>query len=629
MSLIFQIFFTSFSLIFSIGSPNNSTAGFKSKNMLAYHIYSFLSTPNNQVSTINISTQKCSNLVDFYFVAEPHQTTPNYDKFKSANQTVHIQYQRNLAPSISHIISLFVYIILSVAFIILWLSKRKLKNQIDQNISKIEKLKNNFKLTNIHLWEFNPESNDFQISESFFTDLNIPPQPINSHLLQSVLTKITLLRLSTYIKQCISLQNPFELQFSANINERRRHFSITGMADHTLNGKLLVHGCIQSLNNNELKEQLKWYQQEALKGEKLMSAFLANVSHELRTPLNSILGFSNILCTTDINQETKTKYRSIINSQAKCLLSLVDNIFDMAKIETGVMTIQPAKYKASDLFKEFTDSLNEKNFGQTKFKKQLNLLPNIYIEADKHKTLQILHNLVANANKFTKEHITVGAFSQDMNVTFFVEDRGPGIPIEAQSNIFTPFHKTNNLIEGGGLGLAISFSLAQFMNAKLHFSSEVGKGSTFYLTFNQIHKDMNIENQRVFFSNSKTLKSPMRVLIAEDMHSNFLLLETILSEITENIFWAKNGEEAIEICDTHEIDVVIMDIQMPLMDGFEATQRIKARHKDIPIIVLTAHAYEAEMTKAQYSGCDAYLSKPVDCDQLFETLQDFTTAKVK
>jgi len=239
----------------------------------------------------------------------------------------------------------------------------------------------------------------------------------------------------------------------------------------------------------------------------------------------------------------------------------------------------------------------------------------------------VLTNLISNALKFTKNgYVNFGAKVNDNELEFFVEDTGLGIPLEMQEEIFKRFRQvetsTTRQFGGSGLGLSISKAYVELLGGKMWLKSELEKGSTFYFTIPYIKAQKNILSEMQFGSKFKSeIKELKTILIAEDEDSNFILLEELLSGLNIHIIRAINGLEAVEICKTNKnIDLVLMDIKMPLMDGYEATKQIKGFMPNLPIIAQTAYFTDIDKSKAIACGCIDFISKPIKRELLFSKI---------
>ncbi|MGC8824476.1 MAG: response regulator [Bacteroidales bacterium] len=394
--------------------------------------------------------------------------------------------------------------------------------------------------------------------------------------------------------------------------------------------KLQLISHLQSLNAELLKAK-----ERAEESDKLKTSFLANMSHEIRTPLNAIVGFSNLLIDENLkNPDLKKEFVKIIEHSAGDLLNIIEDILDTAQIESGIINIRENLVDINQLMVELL--IMYQNHPQVK-EKQLQveyIYPaasdkfDVYI--DRLRLKQILTNLLSNAVKFTdhgKIEFGYRQLEHAQNVLqFFVRDTGIGIPSDKFDFIFERFRKletdSDTLYRGNGLGLYISRKLAQYMGGDISLESEVGKGSTFYLTipYSTRQRENLGENYSSYYAN---LTWPGKtILIVEDETSNYKYLEALLNNRV-NLLWAKNGIEAIQMCNEQPVDLILMDIKLPKLDGFEATRKIKEQKPSLPIIAVTAYAMEADKNESIQAGCNNFISKPFKMEELFSLINSY------
>ncbi len=370
----------------------------------------------------------------------------------------------------------------------------------------------------------------------------------------------------------------------------------------------------------------------ALESDRLKSAFLANMSHELRTPMNAIIAFSNFLKDPYLNGEKRDEYINYITTAGDTLLHLVDDIIDSAKIESRQLTINKVRCNITDLLFELREIFNEIRGKKQRSHLEIKLSEasrkdDVYVLTDPLRLKQVLSNLLENALKYTTEgYVEFGYVLQDNAVTFFVKDTGIGIPKDKFEYIFQRFSQIEYTVKdsfrGTGLGLSITKNLVELLGGTIWVESELGTGSTFYFTI----PSEKIETEpRPFGSEKKKIKydkaqmfdwSDKNVLVAEDEDLNYKVLESILTRAKANVWRAKDGVEAIEVCQATTIDLVLMDIQMPRMDGYVATRKIKQFNKNLPVIAQTSYAMAGERENCLAAGCDDYLSKPLNLEEL-------------
>lgn len=396
-----------------------------------------------------------------------------------------------------------------------------------------------------------------------------------------------------------------------------------------LNGKplTLVGSSLVITQRKKMEQDLIDARNKAEESNRLKSAFLANMSHEIRTPLNAIVGFSGLLNLTDQTEE-REEYVKIIENNNELLLQLIGDILDLSKIEAGTLEFNKSPVDVNTLIEETVKSLKIK--AKTKglaieFKE---CLPNCNILTDHNRLSQVLINLITNSIKFTeKGGITVGyMLQQDGMLRFYVADTGCGIIPEKQADIFMRFTKLNNFAQGTGLGLAICKTIVNKMGGEIGVESEPGKGSTFWFTIRNTPVELNKKKVQEYTLQAVP-KDQITILIAEDNISNFKLLETILKK-DYHILHAWNGEEAVELFKAHKPHIVLMDVNMPVMDGYEATAEIRKVSTEVPILAVTAYAYASDEQHILSHGFDGYTAKPVNPNVLRSKIIDLLSARI-
>lgn len=374
--------------------------------------------------------------------------------------------------------------------------------------------------------------------------------------------------------------------------------------------------------------QLNKAKQKAEESDRLKTIFLELMSHEIRTPLNSIVGFSNIIAEENKNDKL-LKFSNIIYNQTDLLMKLVNDILDCAQIESGSINFLNESINLNKLLNELSNEL-EKNCSSDVSLISNTPIEEIYIIADKIRFKQIFINLILNAIKFTpKGTITFGYdIEGDNEIIYFVKDTGIGIPAKNHHDIFERFNKLDSFTQGIGLGLCIVKNLVNQWGGKVWIESELKKGATFYFKIPvKIIKTPSTKNKLVN-KNSNVINNTnnvLTILIAEDEISNFMFLSEILEGNNIKIIHANNGKEAIEYCKNNkEINIVLMDINMPILNGYEATKQIKKAHPELPVIAQTAYVLSEDKMKAKEIGFDGFLSKPINKKKLFEYIEYFT-----
>ncbi len=384
----------------------------------------------------------------------------------------------------------------------------------------------------------------------------------------------------------------------------------------------------------QVESDLSAARQRAEESEKEKSAFLANISHEIRTPINTISGFSDLLSRDDLSTTVRKKYTDIILSSTNQLMNLIEDLLCISKIEAHQETVKKDTVHINNLLEELLYEFQipaEQKGIELIYQENLSLKL-FAIETDATKLKQILNNFIGNAIKFThRGYIKYGCRVLNDHLEFQVEDSGIGIAHEMQEKIFERFstastYKDNNY-NGSGLGLSISKKLVELLNGEIRVTSIPGKGSIFSFSIplvkieNQKHKDNSSSLQTILQTSSEYRPT---ILIVEDEIANYVYTKEIIERLGFNYIHAKNGKEAIRICSSeNNILLILMDIRMPVMDGYEATARIKDLWPELTIIALTAYAFSIDMGKIRNAGFDDFLSKPLNKGKLSEKLNKY------
>ena len=382
-------------------------------------------------------------------------------------------------------------------------------------------------------------------------------------------------------------------------------------------------------------KKLNEYEEKAKKAEqasRMKSLFLANMSHEIRTPLNAIEGFSRVMAETD-SPEDRMKYMEIIESNNGRLLSLINDILDLSRVEAGEISIKKGMTDLNDLCHSL------QNIFKFRCPDSLQLIwnkPNmkVTLNTDANRVTQVFSNLIGNALKHTvKGSITYGyrLINDGTDVEFFVTDTGSGIDPNDLENIFgTYVSRDADEQKGYGLGLALCKTIVEKMDGTISVQSKLGEGSTFRFvlpfegTIGGMSKNSRTTtNSRTIRSTTMTnLKNAPLILVAEDEDSNFELVKIVLSK-RYRLVRAVNGIEAVTFCEDDRPDMILMDIRMPDMNGLDATRIIKEVNHDIPIVALSAYAFEENIREAKAAGCDEFMAKPFRVEDLLDVVKKY------
>lgn len=388
----------------------------------------------------------------------------------------------------------------------------------------------------------------------------------------------------------------------------------------------LVGSSLVITDRKRMEEELMSAKDRAEESNRLKSAFLANMSHEIRTPLNAIIGFSNILASTEEEQE-KQEYINIIESNNTLLLQLISDILDLSKIEAGTLEFSYSNIDLNDMIKEVENITKCRMEGSGVQLIAETPLSSCFIRTEKNRLMQVINNFLTNAIKFTqKGSITFGYEIRDKMLYFHVTDTGCGIPANKKDSIFGRFVKLNSFAQGTGLGLSICRTIIEHMNGTIGVESEEGKGSTFWFTIPYQPARLS-EKKAEEFQPITVQKDKLTILIAEDNESNYRLFQSILRK-EYSLIHAWDGQEAIEKFKEHRPQIILMDINMPRMDGYEATKEIRKLSADVPIIAITAFAYASDEQRVLENGFDGYMSKPINAPLLKQQIASILQKRI-
>ncbi|MEG0499645.1 MAG: response regulator [Rikenellaceae bacterium] len=388
------------------------------------------------------------------------------------------------------------------------------------------------------------------------------------------------------------------------------------------NKKLVVGIGMNITESHNAFQELAVAKKKAEESDKLKSAFLANMSHEIRTPLNAIVGFSGLMEMCD-DKEEKAEYMRIISTNNDLLLRLINDILDLSKLESGIIQFHNTEFDLSIFFEELAASMRQRITSPNIEFITVNPYKSCIVETDKSRIAQVWHNFMTNAIKYTiSGYIKMGYEYIDDGIKIYVEDSGIGIPDDKKDKLFQRFEKLDSFAQGTGLGLSICKAISELEGGKVGYESTENEGSLFWswkplkvkiidepdsteALSEEVEHEMNTVALENYFKQNNYL-----ILIAEDNDSNYLLVNHILKKSFE-IFRAENGQLAVDFAKENPVDLILMDMRMPVMDGLEATRRIRKFNRTVPIIALTANAFDTDKNDALTSGCTDFITKPV------------------
>jgi len=417
----------------------------------------------------------------------------------------------------------------------------------------------------------------------------------------------------------------------------RRNFFLNHELDKE---KLLVEDINKNLERTveERTKELQKAKERAEESDRLKSAFLANMSHEIRTPMNGILGFSELLKNPELSGDEQQEYLNIIEKSGERMLNIINDIVDISKIESGLMKLDIRKSNINEqidyVYAFFKPELEAKGI-EFSYSNSLPVNESI-IYTDKEKVHAVLINLVKNAVKYTdRGKIEFGYLKNGDFLEFYVKDTGIGIAKNRQEAIFERFIQAEIIDkmarQGAGLGLSISKAYIEMLGGRIWLESNLGIGSTFHFTL-----PYNTGNEKVVnhgdlpynqVDNNPIPEVPgLKILIAEDDETSEMLLDIGVKKISKQTLKARTGVEAVEIYRANpDIDLILMDIQMPELNGYEATRQIRQINKDVVIIAQTAYGLSGDKERAIEAGCNDYIAKPIKNDELRSLIQKYFT----
>ena len=588
------------------------------------------------IATLPIKEGKKSYILDWKEMGRWGIDKSDVSKeIKIVNMPFHIQYELELIIFGTLIGLLIVSVIGYLLF--LFIREAKRKKQVQQNLrEEKEYLSLVLEGGNIFAWNYEHEGEQFVFDKDFAIYAGMQSERMT---LDQIIQVTHPDDVETSINRFINVVNRKEdkVTVCARMDFNGKgyiwyEFRMLGIPERT-NSKVVVVGAILSVQSfKEHEEELIAARDLAAQTE-LKQSFLANMSHEIRTPLNAIVGFSNILVADDeIDEEEKREFITTININCEILLKLINDILEISRIESGNLSFTLESTSVNQIVKDIYHMNYLVSPPSVTFVEET-LSEDIILTTDSSRLKQVLVNFVNNAFKFTSSgYIKVGVecLEDTKEICFYVEDTGIGIPPEEQKVIFERFYKRNEFAQGTGLGLSICMLIAERLGGRITLESRENKGSRFGIAVpctveltegNTIGVENKIEEVE-----SQEENRPV-ILIAEDSVSSYMVLSRILKS-RFNILWALNGRDALDIIHKKSVDLVLMDIKMQEMDGLTALKKIRKTHKNIPVIIQTAYAYEENRDLAKKAGCTDFIEKPIHADVLMEAVEKSLSTQI-
>lgn len=509
--------------------------------------------------------------------------------------------------------------------------------QIAKEMAEIreQRLRKSQEAGHIGCWEYNLQTNEIWGSDEAKRIFNLdsdkevfPAEDVMNSVVEKDREKV-----SRTLTQLVNENKPYDITFEIipqNRSKRKIIRSIAELSRDENDNPLKVTGMFHDTTLQKKTEyELIKAKEKAEEADQLKSAFLTNMSHEIRTPMSGILGFTELLLNPRLSDTEQKKYIEIIQKSGNRMLDTVNDLVSISQIETGQINISLAKVQINnelktlyEFFKSEADlkglTLELEKILEAEFDEQI---------TDKQKFNSIFTNFIKNAIKYTDEgNIKFGCEKREDNLYSYVSDTGIGVPIQRQDAIFNRFVQADiqdtRAFQGSGLGLAIAKAYVEMLNGTIGVDSIGGEGSKFWFTLPLVHADFTSEPRKSTPKGKGTKLQNLNILIAEDDEINANHLSIILKDVASKLLVATTGKETVELCHEHpDIDLILMDVKMPVMNGYEVTKKIRELNNSVIIIAQTAYSLEGERDKALAAGCDEYISKPIKPDLLFSLIR--------
>jgi PAS domain S-box-containing protein len=526
------------------------------------------------------------------------------------------------------------------------ITERKL---IEVELLRSEKeLKRAQQITHIGSWHLDIETNEVVWTDELYKmygfDPALSPPAYTEH--QKLFTPESWDLLSTSLAKTIETGIPYELELkTVRADGSNGWMWVRGEAEHDKEGKTIgLWGASQDVTERKLAgEELVKAKEHAEQSDRLKSAFLANISHEIRTPMNGILGFAELLKMPGLSGDQQQEYISIMQKSGARMLNIINEIVDISKIESGQMLVSLTDANINEqteyIYTFFQPEAEAKGI-KLSFQNSLSAKESI-IKTDREKVYAILTNLVKNAIKYTDSgsiefgytltpDAQVGERSRTHEMEFYIKDTGIGIPKDRQQAIFDRFIQADiadkRAFQGAGLGLSISKAYIEMLGGRIWIESEEGKGSAFYFTLPYSAQPViqTVVKPVVPVNDVNAQIKKLKILIAEDDEVSEMLLSAVLKKQNHQVLEVWTGYKAVDVCRTNpDIDLIMMDIKMPGMDGLEATRQIRKFNNDVVIIAQTAYGQKGDSEKAIAAGCNDFIAKPLEIVLLMNLIRAY------
>ncbi len=441
-------------------------------------------------------------------------------------------------------------------------------------------------------------------------------------------------RLDDFIKSTLS-DLAFETYLETNEGLRFFIVKLKKMLDVSEKFKGVILMLDDFTERKEMERQYEIAKSKAEEADQLKTAFLANMSHEIRTPMNAIIGFTDMLLNDVIKEGNRREYLELILQSGNMLMKIIDDLIDISRIDTKQINLSPSKFKVSDFLSEI-HSIFKESIRKDKTK-TIDLIlhvdeedRNTMLVTDPYRLNQAFNNLLNNAIKFTSKGSVEFGFKliDKYHAYFYVSDTGIGIPVDKHNKIFDRFMQLEDSYtkeySGTGLGLAITKNIISMMGGNIWVESEPGKGTTFHFILPKIfgeEETVKRENMQLSDIKKRLNLNQYKILIAEDEEINYYYLKEVLKKNDARVIWAKNGLEVINLVEANpNIDLILMDIKMPEINGLEAIKYIRLIRPELPIIAQTAYVMDNDKEVCLKAGCVDFLAKPIKPGQLLEMI---------